>query len=240
MCSCKFENGEFVFKFAKNIEELNGFAGSKYVKSTSRGVYKEIRKNLNNDKTVIFIGLPCQCAAVKKAIGQNTKGKIFLVDLICHGTPSSKILRTFMQQYGCDLQHIQSIQFRDKGNFSLKQNETHIVTPGTMDCYSIAFLNGLIYTENCYECIYADSKRITDLTIGDSWGTELPDGGKGISLILCNTEQGKELVERTNVYLEDVNVNNAIASNPQLKAATKMPKKRATFFVGYKQNKKFN
>lgn len=240
VCSCKFENGEFVFRFAENEENLKGFAGSKYVKSNPTGIYKGIRNYLNHDKTVLFIGLPCQCAAVKKATSQSKRGKLYTVDLICHGTPSPKILDTFMQQYGCNLKQIQSIRFRDKGKFSLEQNETHIVTPGTMDCYSIAFLNGLTYTENCYECVYADSKRITDLTIGDSWGTELSGGGKGISLILCNTEQGKELVERANVYLTSVNVENAIASNPQLKAPTVMPEKRAAFFSGYERRKKFN
>ena len=165
---------------------------------------------------------------------------MYTVDLICHGTPSPKTLDTFIQQYGNNLKQIQSIRFRDKGKFSLEQNETHIVTPGTMDCYSIAFLNGLIYTENCYECAYADSKRITDLTIGDSWGTELQNDGKGVSLILCNTERGKELVKKTDVYLTDVDIEKAIASNPQLKAPTVMPKNRKAFFSGYAKNKNFN
>ena len=240
VCSCKFENGEFVFKFAENIETLNDFAGSKYVKSNPAGVYKKIRKYLNSDRMVLFIGLPCQCAAVKREAEQSEKGQLYTVDLICHGTPSPKTLDTFMQQYGCNLKQIRTIRFRDKGKFSLEKNETHIVMPGTMDCYSIAFLNGLIYTENCYECAYADSKRITDLTIGDSWGTELPSDGKGVSLILCNTERGRELVKKGDVYLADVNIEKAVASNPQLKAPTVMPKKRKAFFCGYAKGKNFN
>ncbi|MGN1167495.1 MAG: Coenzyme F420 hydrogenase/dehydrogenase, beta subunit C-terminal domain [Lachnospiraceae bacterium] len=240
VCSCVFENGQFIFKFAESIEELKGFAGSKYVKSNPMGVYKKIKEQLNGEKTILFIGLPCQCAAVKKATEKVQKGKLYTVDLICHGTPSPKTLNAFFNQYSCNLKDIQTIRFRDKGKFSLEKNEKHIVTPGTMDCYSIAFLNGLIYTENCYECVYADSKRVTDITIGDSWGTELSEGGRGVSLILCNTEQGKKLVKKGNVYLTDVNIENAIASNPQLRAATVMPAKRASFFSGYKQGKKFN
>ena len=240
VCSCKFENGQFIFKFVECVDELKDFAGSKYVKSNPTGVYKGIRKYLNNGRTVLFIGLPCQCAAVKKATVQITKGQLYTVDLICHGTPSSKILETFMQQYGCSLKQVQSIRFRDKENFFQEQNETHIVTSGTMDCYSIAFLNGLIYTENCYECVYADSKRITDLTIGDSWGTELSGSERGISLILCNTERGKELVERTGIYMANVNIEKAKAFNPQLREPTVMPTKRAMFFNGYENGKKFN
>ena len=240
VCSCKFENGDFIFRCAETEIELNGFAGFKYVKSNSDGVYKEILKYLNSDRTVLFIGLPCQCAGVKKLTIQCRKGKLYTVDLICHGTPSLKTLNTFMQQYHCNLEHIQHISFRDKGKFSLKKDGTSIVMPGTMDCYSIAFLNGLIYTENCYECYYADSKRVTDLTIGDSWGTKLSDAGKGVSLILCNTVLGKELLEKSDVYITDVDIENAIASNPQLMHLTYIPQNRDIFFNGYEKNRKFN
>lgn len=149
--------------------------------------------------------------------------------------PSLKTLVTFMQQYQCNLKHIQGITFRDKGKFPLKKNRTSIVMPRIMDCYSIAFLNGLIYTENCYECYYADSKRVTDLAIGDSWGTELLDAGKGISLILCNTDLGKELLEQSDVYLTDVDIEKTLASNPQLMHPTIMPKNRYIFFNGYEK-----
>lgn len=240
VCSCLFEDGQFTFKFVKNLEELKKFAGSKYVKSNPQGIYKRINNLLRKEKTILFIGLPCQCAAVKKATEKTKFGKLYTVDLICHGSPSPKVLDTFFKQYGYDLNELNSIKFRNKGKFSLEKNEKLIVTQGTMDCYSIAFLNGLIYTENCYECTYADSKRVTDITIGDSWGTELADAGKGISLILCNTEEGKKLVESADVYLTDVDIEKAINSNPQLQSPTVEPQKRKVFFDGYKKGKNFN
>lgn len=240
VCSCLFEKGQFVFKLAQNMDQLKEFAGSKYVKSNPQGIYKQINNKLIEGKTILFIGLPCQCAAIKKATEKIKNGKLYTIDLICHGTPSLKLLDAFLKQYKYDLKKINSIKFRDKGKFALQKNEKNIVLPGTMDCYSIAFLNGLIYTENCYECVYADSKRITDLTIGDSWGTELSDAGKGVSLVLCNTEEGKKLVEKSNVYLTDVNIEKAIKSNPQLEAPTIKLKKRTVFFDGYKKGKKFN
>ena len=69
------------------------------------------------------------------------------------------------------------------------------------------------------------------MTIGDSWGTELPSDGKGISLILCNTERGKELVKKADVYLTDVNIEKALASNPQLKAQQICPKIEKHFLM---------
>lgn len=219
------------------MDELQGFSGSKYVKSNPQGIYKIIRKMLSDGKIVLFIGLPCQCAAVKKATSNIESGELYIVDLICHGTPSPKLLESFLTQYHCNLDNIETISFRDKGHFALQENQKNIAMPGTMDCYSIAFLNGLIYTENCYECYYADSKRVSDLTIGDSWGTNLPDSGKGISLVLCNTKKGMELLEKSALCLTDVDIEKAIASNPQLQAPSVMPKKeRRSLLVINKEN----
>ena len=39
----------------------------------------------------------------------------------------------------------------------------------------MAFLSSLTYTENCYSCKYAQKKRISDITIGDAWGSDLAD-----------------------------------------------------------------
>ena len=62
----------------------------------------------------------------------------------------------------------------------------------------ISFLTALSDTENCYSCKDAQEKRPGDITLGDSWGTELPENEwkKGISLILCQTEKGITLSER--------------------------------------------
>ena len=53
------------------------------------------------------------------------------------------------------------------------------------------FLNSTSYTENCYECKYAKTERISDLTLGDSWGSRLTEDEihKGVSLALCQTEK---------------------------------------------------
>jgi len=240
VCSCVFYDGYFGFKFAEKTADLKGFSGSKYVKSNLEGIYTKIHKLMNDGRSILFIGLPCQCAALKKSTKNMKSGELYLVDLICHGTPSAKLLDIFLEQYGWTLNSIKDISFRDKGSFAIRNKGQSIVTPGTMDCYSIAFLNSLIYTENCYECNYADSKRVSDLTIGDSWGSTLSEGEKGISLILCNTEKGKRMLDCANVFLTNVDIENAINSNPQLKAPSIMPKKRQMFFDGLSNGINFN
>ena len=96
VCSCYFDNGLFSFHLTNNIDEARKFAGSKYVKSNMLSSFKNIEKLLNNGEKVLFVGLPCQVASIKQYINKDLQGKLYCVDLICHGTPSPKLLEMFL------------------------------------------------------------------------------------------------------------------------------------------------
>lgn len=238
VCSCTFNNGKFVFEFAEAVEELKKFAGSKYVKSNPRGIYASVKGYLKQGRKVLFIGLPCQVAALKKYVGEQYEDKLFTADLICHGTPSPQLLEIFLNQYGYTLIKLQDIQFRVKAKFMIYGDYKGIITNGVSDKYSIAFLNSLTYTENCYSCQYACKERVSDLTLGDSWGSELSidDQKKGISLILCQTKKGEKILRQSSIHLEKVDIEKAIANNHQLSHPSLRPKKRNEF---YKELKKY-
>ena len=51
------------------------------------------------------------------------------------------------------------------------------------DMYTYAFLTSLDYTANCYSCQYATLSRVSDITIGDSWGSDRPDSEQKRHLI---------------------------------------------------------
>ena len=95
---------------------------------------------------------------------------------------------------------------------------------------------GLIYTNNCYECKYATVKRGSDLTIGDSWGSELDieEQKKGISLILCQTTKGEQLLESSGMQLNPVDLDLAIKNNAQLRAPSPKSKLHDRFFYKYR------
>lgn len=59
VCSCLFQDGEFVFETTNELSELSKFTGSKYVKSSPQGAYKQVKKLLQKGEKVLFIGLPC-------------------------------------------------------------------------------------------------------------------------------------------------------------------------------------
>lgn len=242
VCSCIFKDGEFGFSFADNLNDIEQFVGSKYVKSNPKGVYKELRKRMQHGEKVLFIGLPCQVAAVKIFVGEKLQVGLYTADLICHGTPSPQLLEIFLRQYGRSLDEIQDIRFRIKGGFQVYEGFKGVITTGVTDKYLIAFLNSLTYTDNCYSCYYAKTERVSDLTLGDSWGTNLTreEQKQGVSLILVQTEKGVELLKNAELHFEDVDIENAIKNNHQLYEPSNAPVTRESFFDGITKNKKFN
>lgn len=230
VAACLFKNGEFVFDITNDLNYAKKFAGSKYVKSNPQNIYKKVSEKIRAGNKVMFIGLPCQVAAVKNYIKKCDN--LYTIDLICHGSPSPQILSGFLHENNVDIQSISELKFRNKEGFGLQSGYKRISFDDESDLYTFAFLTSLDYTENCYSCHYATLDRVSDITLGDSWGSELDveEQKKGISLILCQTEKGKELLENTKIELRNVDLNKAIEANHQLSRPSEMPTERKIFF----------
>lgn len=242
VCNCVFEDGDFIFQFAHSEEEVLRASGSKYVKSNPRGCYKKIKALLQHEKKVLFIGLPCQVAAVKKYVGRKYFENLYTVDLICHGTPSRNLLDQFLEEKGYNLGLVQDLGFRNKIQYKLAIQGKPIMPAGMKDAYILSFVNGLTFTETCYSCHYARTERVADVTLGDSWGSELEESvqKKGVSLVLCQTPKGVGIVEDSNLNLLPVDLKSAIAGNDQLNAPAKRPVNRDSFFDGISTGKRFS
>ena len=77
-----------------------------------------------------------------------------------------------------------------------------------MDPYYYFFLKWSSLRSSCYHCLYADSNRQSDITIGDYNGIQMvqpellqQNGGvfneaDGISCLIVNTEKGAEVFDR--------------------------------------------
>ena len=238
VASCLFDSGKFVFEVTNEMAVARKFAGSKYVKSNPEKIYGKIQSLLKANQKVLFIGLPCQVAAVNQFIKDKTN--LVTADLICHGTPSPYLLKKCLQEYGHDINTLTDINFRIKSLYELNRDGKPIAAFHTMDNYLIAFLHSYDYTENCYSCKFATLDRVSDITLGDSWGTELSGEVKnGVSLILCQSEKGKELIESAGLNLLDVDINNAISHNKQLNKPSKCSKSRDQFFENYNRYNNF-
>lgn len=69
----------------KDLDTLGDFQNSKYVYSDTKYVFKQIAEKLKNNESVLFVGLPCQCDALKAVcnIKRISTNKLYVVDLIC-------------------------------------------------------------------------------------------------------------------------------------------------------------
>lgn len=240
--SCVFRNGQFIYVQACVQYETKQFKGSKYVKSDPRGIYDSIKESLKH-KDVLFIGLPCHVAAVINYLsGKKFEHIIYTCDVICHGTPSPRLLNRFLEQYSINLECVKDIRFRDKGRYNLQCDGKYIIHERVRDLYTLGFLKGLSFTENCYKCQYAGIERVSDITVGDSWGSQFgeEETSKGISLILCQTQKGEGLVKNSGLELHEVDLMHAIDSNHQLREPMPDSLEHRIFFSSIEKGNSFN
>ena len=87
------EKGVF-FQCIEVYEDILSSRDSKYVYSNARDIFENYKKALTYGKSAVYIGLPCQVAALLLFLKANkvNDDELITVDLICHGTPSWKYL----------------------------------------------------------------------------------------------------------------------------------------------------
>lgn len=237
VCSCAFESGEFIFKCTNNEIEINQFSGSKYVKSNPQNAYEIIGQLLKKQTKVLFIGLPCQVAGILNVFNNNMN--LYTIDLICHGTPSSKLLNKYLEESDIDINSIVDIKFRYKSVFGIYSEKDKLCPGRVRDSYLSAFLDAVDYTENCYSCKYATFDRVSDLTLGDAWGQMSETSNEGVSLILCQTKKGRELIDIANLTQHEVDIEKAVAANHQLKRPSYRHPNREKFMKAIKKGRSF-
>lgn len=179
---------------------------SKYVQSATAGVFAQIARDLKEGRTVLFVGTPCQVAAVK-AQNPDAEG-LLTVDLVCHGVPSAQLFEGYLswleERGGSTIAEYRS---RDKaasgwsylGAVSFEGDEGAFRPLRPSDPYVALFNAGATFRTCCFACKYAGIPRIGDITLGDFWGVERLglgfDLSQGVSLVLANTEKGEGLLE---------------------------------------------
>ena len=223
-----------------NQKDLYKLQGSKYVQSEVRGIFKSIKDDIKSGLTVLFIGTPCQIAGLKNSF-KKVPEKLILVDLICHGVPSQQMMQSHFNNVSNN-RKIEEISFR-KGNefvIELKSNSFYYSASMWNDLYYKAFMSGVIYRNCCYKCKFASSNRVGDITIGDFWGLKatyenIKNTNNGISLILPCTHKGIEILERikSNLYIYERPLDEAIEGNEQLRHPTKITNKSRIFTILY-------
>lgn len=241
-----FGKKQFSFVRVDKIEDLFKVKGSKYVHCYINDTYSEIKKDLINNKMVLFIATPCQIAGLKSFLQKDFENLI-CVDIVCHGVPNQQLLFDEFKMLKLRINDIYSVSFRDDKFFNLtikdKNNKMIFTEPSDLVPYYDMFLKGISYRENCYECKYAKNIRISDITIGDFWGLAknskiYDDEKKGISLVMPITNKGMKLIKKIedNCYIDERTTDEAYRNNGQLNHPMKKNDKHDIFFEVYKKS----
>lgn len=227
---------------------LEKLRGSKYLQVCTGNAFKQVRDDLEKGLTVLFSGTGCQVNGLKGFLGiDNEKTKypnLYCVDVVCHGTPSPAIWREYVN-YVEDKNgsHLVGVNFRCKSdswtNFGMREiddTERSIYISKDKDPYMLMFLKNYSLRPSCYEC-KAKEIKLSDLTIADFWGIdsvapEMNDG-KGTSLVMIRTEEGRELLESIHerLKLKQVSYMDGVKCNPAEFQSVSRPKERDLFFV---------
>ena len=221
----------------QSIDDLEKLQSSKYIQSNTKHVYSEIKKLLQNGKTVMFTGTPCQNAAVRAVCGDNEN--LYCVDIICHGTPSPKVFRKYLDELNLDGDFVKT-DFRDKVDgwksaltITTTTTKDRFSMPADQDDYMRAFLNNLSLRKSCGKCPFNKLPRQGDLTIGDFWGVKRKyDDLLGTSVILANTKRGEYLLSKTKYkLLKSTDLSDALPGNPCIHESTAENPLRDEFFA---------
>ena len=223
------------------VGHLMSLRGSKYVKSDISKALSEIPQLLKTKKKVLFIGTPCQVAAVINFTRNDDN--LYCIDLICHGVPSIGFFDRYSHEVlGCNFSSELQVEFRKKtpkiqfGTWFIDSRNGKAIKsqPYPKSPYMAAFFAGESYRENCHNCTYARKERVSDLTLGDFWGVKSTefDDKEGVSLIMCNTNKGAIMFESIKgmIEYEPHTIEEATAHNANLKAPFKRPANKDYFY----------
>lgn len=233
------------YQLMQSKEQRDQAKGSKYIQSKPCDIFQQAYQWLVDHPhgRLLFVGTGCQAEGFRQYVDiKKVRDRVWIVDIVCHGSPSPKLWREYAQQ----------IQNRNKGTITyltFKDKRNGWISPTAyaeingeevgIEEYVRIFYNQCVLRPSCYECPYATAERKTDITIGDFWHIEetIPDfyDKYGNSLFLIHTNQGEKLFNAIKVNLEYRLSDTKQCWQENLEAPTKRSEQRDKFWNDYQK-----
>lgn len=228
--------------YVENNEDLSQFRNSKYVQSLIGDTYQQVKTFLQNGRTVLFSGTPCQLEGLFNYL-RKTYDNLYTVDVVCRAVPSPMILRKYLEMQQCARGEMKSVKFRDKYH-GYKYSSMSIFTNGgndyhegiDTDVYLRSFFSGVNIRPSCTDCKFRSRYRRTDFTIWDcfnidGYSKEL-DNDKGVTRVLCHNERAYSIIKNlTNeLKVEEVAADKAVYGVKELVCGPCFHEMRKGFF----------
>ena len=230
-------------KRANTKEERDEFKESKYAQSDLGQCYRLVKQDLRQGVRVLFSGTPCQTAGLLSYVGKNNSDNLFLIDIVCHGVPSPYIWRDYLNYLEKkNGSVITKVSFRDKQLFGWGAHHESFCFDGrgkiSKTGFTFLFSKDIMLRPSCGNCHFCNTRRPSDITIADFWGWQKTDpdinkDDKGISLIFCNTEKGRDWFDsiKSSLIYIPAKLDNVL--QPNLQHPSAMHPKRMQFEKDY-------
>lgn len=233
---------------AVTSEERNKMRGSKYIPSSMKDVFKQVKQDLIEGKKVLFSGTSCQVAGLKSFLEVDYENLLY-VDIVCHGVPSPEVWKRYLKwQEEKNNAKCLSVSFRNKVDFGWN---AHVETldiktaDGTISKVNSEIYKTIYYSHNvlrpsCYYCPYKSILHPADITIADYWGIEKAAPGfsdnKGVSLVLVNSDKGIKSFEIAKKDIEWRECRIEDSMRPSLEKPFAVPDTREQFWKDFQQS----
>lgn len=182
--------------------DFSGMLGSKYVKSSTKNSFAECKDFLENGRTVLYSGTPCQIVGLKAYL-KKEYDNLITMDVICHGSPVAEIWQHYLKSFN---KEIESINFRDKRESWEQFHLTIKFKDGTefsenhhKNKYMKLFLENKILTEPCYKCQNCKNSK-ADFSVGDAWAAPFKDNKfndhQGTSCVISRTAKSNAIFDK--------------------------------------------
>lgn len=232
------------FKRANKETEIKRLQGTKYVQAKKENVFLDVYNDLKEQEDVLFIGTPCEIAALKQFLRfkKIVEKNIMFCELVCSGPTSNKVLRQYIQLIEKNnKKKIVYFNMRDKAkgwgskNIKIEFENGKIISRGLYQtCLGVAFYS--MARKSCYSCDYKLKNSLSDLTIGDFWGVNENDGiynRDGLSLVITHNEKAEELLKKINIKKQEITFEEAVKNNDEIMYSRKSHRTDETFCRAY-------
>lgn len=231
-------------RIGETEDDIKSFQKSKYVQSKATpNLYNDIKKLLEEGREVFFVGVGCQCYALRHFLRKDYPN-LLVCDLVCHGGASGKLLKAHVARIENKIKKaIHAVTFRGGQydcSFTCYDNDGNVVYHKGQytDEYFLAFMKRVIYRPSCYTCHFAGPRRIGDITLADFWGIDkefLRENGHGthvVNMLMTNTKRGCDCVEQQpNVIKKVRTLDEAIGGIDTLKEQCVKPDNYDVFYL---------
>lgn len=215
-----------ICKRAIKKEQLQEMRGSKFVQSDPSNAFKEVKRDLEKGRMVLYTGTPCQISGLLAYLKTRPQNLICM-DFVCRGVPSPGLWKNYVQfmenKFGSKMV---KARFKNKTygyhSTTMKivfQNGKTYYGSGRIDPFMKAFVTEMSSRDSCYSCAFKGVEHMSDITAFDCYEyTEITgnlDDDKGYSSVFIHSANGKRIFEslKPELLWQSVNLDQIVTKN---------------------------